>query len=97
MAARGLDGAVVDYGAIANVHRRHVLDVSVAPADVPSDVARRAVQIALAVMESLGVVGVLCVEFFLTRDHQLLINELAPRPHNSGHLTIDACASCQFV
>jgi 5-(carboxyamino)imidazole ribonucleotide synthase len=48
------------------------------------------------VLEKLGVVGVLCVEFFLTRDHRLLINELAPRPHNSGHLTVDACVTSQF-
>lgn len=95
-AARGADGAAVDYGVIANSHHRHILDVSVAPADVPRDVARRAVQIAHAVLESLDVIGVLCVEFFLTRDHRLLINELAPRPHNSGHLTVDACVTSQF-
>ena len=66
------------------------------PADVSPHVARSAVEIARAVMEQLEVVGVLCVEFFLTQAGDLLINELAPRPHNSGHLTIDAHVACQF-
>src|SRR6185369_12762221 len=59
-------------------------------------VAKEAVDIARGVMEKLGVVGVLCVEFFLTKDEKLVINELAPRPHNSGHLTFDACVTSQF-
>src|SRR6185369_5153465 len=59
-------------------------------------VAKEAVDIARGVMEKLGVVGVLCVEFFLTRSGKLLINELAPRPHNSGHLTFDSCVTSQF-
>ena len=67
-----------------------------APASLPSAVAGEAVEIARGVLEKLGVVGVLCVEFFLTRDGKLLINELAPRPHNSGHLTFDACVTSQF-
>jgi 5-(carboxyamino)imidazole ribonucleotide synthase len=96
VAARGLDGCVADYGVIENVHRRHVLDVSMAPATVPATVAAEAVRLTAAVLEALDVVGVLCVEFFLTRDGRLLINELAPRPHNSGHLTVDACLTSQF-
>jgi 5-(carboxyamino)imidazole ribonucleotide synthase len=96
VAARGLDGCVADYGVIENVHRRHVLDVSIAPGAVPATVAAEAVRLTGAVLEALDVVGVLCVEFFLTRDGRLLINELAPRPHNSGHLTIDACLTSQF-
>jgi 5-(carboxyamino)imidazole ribonucleotide synthase len=87
---------MVDYGAIENAHARHILDVSVSPASVAPDVARRAVEIAHRVLERLDVVGVLCVEFFVRRDGQLLINELAPRPHNSGHLTFDACVTSQF-
>ncbi len=79
-----------------NEHRNHILDVTMAPADVPPDTAREAVEIARGVLDALGVVGVLCVEFFLTRSGKLLINELAPRPHNSGHLTIDACVTSQF-
>jgi 5-(carboxyamino)imidazole ribonucleotide synthase len=96
VAARGEDGQFVHYGAIENQHSRHILDISIAPARVLADVANEAVEIARCVLERLGVVGVLCVEFFVTRDGKLLINELAPRPHNSGHLTVDACVTSQF-
>ncbi|HZU06054.1 MAG TPA: 5-(carboxyamino)imidazole ribonucleotide synthase [Chloroflexota bacterium] len=96
VAARGVDGAFAHYGVIENTHRHHILDVSVAPAPVPARVVHEAVEMARAVLEALDVVGVLCVEFFLTRDGRLLINELAPRPHNSGHFTIDACVTSQF-
>jgi 5-(carboxyamino)imidazole ribonucleotide synthase len=96
VAARGADGQFVHYGAIENQHSRHILDVSIAPARVSERTAREAVELARCVLEELDVVGVLCVEFFVTRDEQLLINELAPRPHNSGHLTVDACVTSQF-
>lgn len=94
--ARGLDGSFAHWGPIENSHRNHILDVSVAPAALSPEVGREAVEIARAVLEKLDVVGVLCVEFFLTRKGHLLINELAPRPHNSGHLTFDACLTSQF-
>jgi 5-(carboxyamino)imidazole ribonucleotide synthase len=96
VAARGESGEFVHYGAIENQHSRHILDVSLAPARVDPQIAREAVEMTRCVLEKLGVVGVLCVEFFVARDGKLLINELAPRPHNSGHLTIDACVSSQF-
>jgi 5-(carboxyamino)imidazole ribonucleotide synthase len=96
VAARGLDGEFAHYGAVRNDHRRQILDVSVAPAEVSPAVVRDAVEITRAVLEKLDVIGVLCVEFFLTRDGKLLINELAPRPHNSGHFTFDACVTSQF-
>ncbi|MBD0326252.1 MAG: 5-(carboxyamino)imidazole ribonucleotide synthase [Pyrinomonadaceae bacterium] len=96
VAARGADGRQTDYGVIENEHSRHILDVSIAPAAVTPAVARKAVRIAQGVLATLDVIGVMCVEFFLTRDGQLLINELAPRPHNSGHLTFDACVTSQF-
>jgi 5-(carboxyamino)imidazole ribonucleotide synthase len=96
VAARGMDGAFAHYGVVENTHSRHILDLSVAPAGVDETVAREAVEIARAVLEALGVVGVTCVEFFLTRDGKLLVNELAPRPHNSGHFTFDACLTSQF-
>jgi len=96
VAARGEDGQFVHYGAIENQHSRHILDVSIAPARVPPRVAQEAVELTRCVLEKLAVVGVLCVEFFVTRDESLLINELAPRPHNSGHLTVDACTTSQF-
>ena len=96
VAARSLAGQMVDYGPIGNTHVDHILDVSVAPAELPPELARQAVQIAQAVLEALDLVGVLCVEFFVTRQGSLLINELAPRPHNSGHLTVDAAVTSQF-
>jgi 5-(carboxyamino)imidazole ribonucleotide synthase len=96
VAARADDGQFVHYGAIENQHSKHILDLSLAPARVSPQVTSEAVEIARCVLERLGVVGVLCVEFFVTRDGKLLINELAPRPHNSGHLTVDACVTSQF-
>ncbi|MEA2600771.1 MAG: 5-(carboxyamino)imidazole ribonucleotide synthase [Acidobacteriota bacterium] len=96
VAARGLDGSFAHFGVIENQHRRHILDVSIAPAAVSPRVEREAVEIARGILEGLDVVGVLCVEMFLTRDDRLLVNELAPRPHNSGHLTFDACVTSQF-
>ena len=96
VAARGLNGEFTSYGPIGNSHSNHILDISVCPAQVPASVATQATEIAWAVLEKMDVVGVLCVEFFLTRDGKLLINETAPRPHNSGHLTIDGHITCQF-
>jgi 5-(carboxyamino)imidazole ribonucleotide synthase len=96
VAARGVDGAFAHWGAISNAHRNHILDVSVAPASIAPEVAREAVAIARGVLEELDVVGVLCVEFFMAADGRLMVNELAPRPHNSGHLTFDACITSQF-
>ena len=96
VAARGLDGAFAHFGAIENSHRNQILDVSISPARVPESVAVEAVRITRDIMEQLEYVGVLCVEFFLTHAGQLLVNEIAPRPHNSGHLTFDACLTSQF-
>jgi 5-(carboxyamino)imidazole ribonucleotide synthase len=97
VAARGLGGEFEHYGVVENTHRHHILDLSVAPSPSVSEAAaREAVRVARAVLETLGVVGVMCVEFFQKRDGGLLINELAPRPHNSGHLTVDACLTSQF-
>jgi 5-(carboxyamino)imidazole ribonucleotide synthase len=96
VAARGLDGEFAHYGVVENTHSQHILDLSVAPAYVSPKVAREAVSVARAVLEELDVVGVTCVEFFLTADGRLLVNELAPRPHNSGHFTLDACVTSQF-
>jgi 5-(carboxyamino)imidazole ribonucleotide synthase len=96
VAARGLDGSFAHYGVVENDHRNRILDVTVSPADVSPKVEARAEEIARAVLEKLQVVGVLCVELFLIDDDQLIINELAPRPHNSGHFTFDACLTSQF-
>jgi len=94
--ARGVAGEWSCFGPIENAHSRHILDVSVAPALVAPAVAADAVAATRSVMEALEFVGILCVEFFVARDGRLLINELAPRPHNSGHLTCDACRTSQF-
>ena len=96
VAARGCEGEFTHYGVIENEHQRHILDISIAPARVPDKTVTQAIEITRSVLETLGVVGVTCVEFFLTRDGKLLINELAPRPHNSGHLTVDASVTSQF-
>ena len=96
VAARGADGQMVNYGVVENAHERHILDLTIAPAGAPMAVQREAIGITETVLRELQVVGVLCVEFFLTRGGKLYVNELAPRPHNSGHFTIDACATSQF-
>jgi 5-(carboxyamino)imidazole ribonucleotide synthase len=94
--ARGPQGEQAHFGPIDNLHRHHILDVSTAPAPVAPALARQAVDATQAVMEALDYVGVLCVEFFVARNGALMINEVAPRPHNSGHLSIDACRTSQF-
>jgi 5-(carboxyamino)imidazole ribonucleotide synthase len=94
--ARDQQGEFAHYGVIENDHRGHILDVSFAPADVSARIADDAVEIARNIAGTMGYVGTLCVEFFLTNDDRLLVNELAPRPHNSGHLTFDACVTSQF-
>jgi 5-(carboxyamino)imidazole ribonucleotide synthase len=96
VAARGPDGRTAVFAPTRNHHERHILDLSTAPAGLPEAVLGEARHIAAAILETLGVVGVACVEFFVTRQGRLLVNEIAPRPHNSGHLTIDACATSQF-
>ena len=96
VAARSANGDFVHYGAIENQHSNGILDLSFAPARIAAPLTRQAVEIARTVFEKLNVVGVLCVEFFVTKSGQLLINELAPRPHNSGHLTVDANVTSQF-
>jgi len=96
VAARSASGEFVHYGVVENRHRHHILDLTVAPAEVPETTVAEAVEITRTVLEQLDVVGVLCVEFFYTRQGKLLINELAPRPHNSGHFTFDANVTSQF-
>jgi 5-(carboxyamino)imidazole ribonucleotide synthase len=94
--ARGIDGEWSHFEPIENAHHRHILDVSVAPAGVPAATSALAVDVTRRVMEALDFVGLLCVEFFVASSGQLMVNELAPRPHNSGHLTFDACRTSQF-
>ncbi len=96
IAARNPQGEIVHYAPIENIHQHHILDISLAPGRIPLEIAQQASKIAQELMETLNMVGVLCIEFFLTTDGRLLINELAPRPHNSGHLTIEAAITSQF-
>jgi 5-(carboxyamino)imidazole ribonucleotide synthase len=96
LGARGVDGAWSTFEPLENTHRHHILDVTVAPARVAPALARAAKDAIHTVMEALDYIGLLCIEFFVTRDGRLLVNELAPRPHNSGHLTFDACRTSQF-
>lgn len=94
--ARDQQGNFEHFGVIENEHANHILDVSFAPADVSRPAFEQAVEIARSLTETLDYVGTLCVEFFVTKGNNLLINELAPRPHNSGHLTFGHCVTSQF-
>jgi 5-(carboxyamino)imidazole ribonucleotide synthase len=94
--ARGADGALAVYPPVENRHVNHILDTTIAPADLPPETAAAAETIARHIAGRLSLVGVLAVEMFVTRTGGLLVNELAPRPHNSGHWTIDACVTSQF-
>jgi 5-(carboxyamino)imidazole ribonucleotide synthase len=94
--ARARDGAVATYPVAENEHKGGILDTSVVPARVDAGLADAARAAALQIAARLDYVGVLCVEFFVLDGKQLLVNELAPRPHNSGHYSIDACVTSQF-
>jgi 5-(carboxyamino)imidazole ribonucleotide synthase len=94
--ARGIDGFFAHYGVIENEHANHILDVSFAPGVVSERVAAEAIDIARSIAEAFEYVGTMCVEFFVTKDERLLVNEIAPRPHNSGHLTFGPCVTSQF-
>jgi 5-(carboxyamino)imidazole ribonucleotide synthase len=94
--ARTTTGTVRAFPVAETIHARQVLDISIAPARVSDAIAREAIQLATAIAEKLGVVGLLAVEFFITPGGDVLVNELAPRPHNSGHWTIDGCETSQF-
>lgn len=93
--ARTVDGCCKTFPVFENSHANHILDVSVTPPSIQGDLAASAAEIAVNAAETLRVVGLLCVEFFV-HDDAVMINEVAPRPHNSGHLTIEACETSQF-
>lgn len=93
--ARGLDGAMTTFGPVENAHARHILDVTIAPADLSPKVAKDAIELGQAIAKSLDVVGLIAVEMFIVGD-KAIVNELAPRPHNSGHYSFDACLTNQF-
>jgi 5-(carboxyamino)imidazole ribonucleotide synthase len=98
LTARGHDGASVVYPIAENVHRDGILFTTTVPGpNVSLECAGRAQDAARAIVAELGYVGVLCIEFFVLADGSLVVNEMAPRPHNSGHYTIDACVTSQFA
>jgi 5-(carboxyamino)imidazole ribonucleotide synthase len=94
--ARGQDGKLANYVAVENRHENHILAQTIAPARVSAETARRAEAIARHIAEKIDLVGIMGVEMFARADGSLVVNELAPRPHNSGHWTIDACITSQF-
>ena len=96
VAARAEDGAYAAFDTVENRHRGHILDVTLAPARIPETVDRQAQAIARRVADALDLVGLLAVEMFVDGQGKVLVNEIAPRPHNSGHWTIDACPASQF-
>ncbi|MBV6498048.1 MAG: N5-carboxyaminoimidazole ribonucleotide synthase [Prosthecobacter sp.] len=94
--ARGVDGRMAVHGVVENQHAHHILDVTIAPARVGPEVVEQALELWEAVAEGLDYVGTMAVEMFVTAEGRVLVNEIAPRPHNSGHYTIDACITNQF-
>lgn len=94
--ARGLDGSAATYDPVENRHVDHILDTTIAPARIEERLLMQAEALARHIGEALELVGLVAVEMFVTTDGRLLVNELAPRPHNSGHWTIDACVTSQF-
>jgi 5-(carboxyamino)imidazole ribonucleotide synthase len=94
--ARGAAGEMATFPVCENLHRDHILDITVVPARVSPAVEKSAAELARAIADKMNLVGLLAVEMFLQRDGNLVVNELAPRPHNSGHWTIEGCATSQF-
>ncbi|WP_108722219.1 5-(carboxyamino)imidazole ribonucleotide synthase [Gorillibacterium timonense] len=96
IAARSTRGEVKAFPPAENIHKDNILHVSIAPARIPAAISRRAEELAIRLADGLQAVGLLAVEMFLTPEGELFVNELAPRPHNSGHHTIEACRTSQF-
>ncbi|MBQ8940857.1 MAG: 5-(carboxyamino)imidazole ribonucleotide synthase [Firmicutes bacterium] len=96
LACRGLNGQVVIYPVGNNIHKDSILHETIVPADIPDTAAKKATECAKKVMEVFSGIGMFCVEMFITKDNDVLINEIAPRPHNSGHYTIEGCITSQF-
>lgn len=94
--ARSRSGAIASYPVAENLHANGILDMSIVPARIDAQLAAEATDVAQRIAQALDYVGVMAVEFFVVKDGRLLINELAPRPHNSGHFTLDACTTSQF-
>lgn len=96
IAVRGKKGEVTTLPVSENIHRENILHTTFLPARVSPEVRREAVNLGRSIIEEFQLIGVLCVEMFVTKDNKVLINELAPRPHNSGHASLDVCSVSQF-
>ena len=94
--ARTADGMTATFDPSENIHRNHILDTSIVPARIDESVAGKARIVATNIAEKLDVIGLIAVEMFVTQENDILVNELAPRPHNSGHYTMDGCDTSQF-
>ncbi len=94
--ARGLNGQQASYSPVQNIHKNHILDKTIAPANISKEMAKTAQKYALTLARASDLKGLLAVEMFVTKSDEILINEIAPRPHNSGHWTMDACVTGQF-
>lgn len=94
--ARGSDGKLAVHGCVENQHAHHILDITISPARIDPEISEQAIDLWEAVAVGLDYVGTMAVEMFVTAEGRVLVNEIAPRPHNSGHYTIDACATNQF-
>ena len=94
--ARSIEGEIAVYPVVENRYRKGILDLSLAPADISTVAADGAIELACELADELEYCGVLSIEFFLTGDGELLVNDITPRPHNSGHYTVDACVTSQF-
>ena len=95
--ARNIEGEIITFFPSENIHENHILNISIVPPRVSNKVITSARNLAINVAEALDLVGLLAVEMFLTKNNELLINELAPRPHNSGHYTMNGCETSQFT
>lgn len=96
LACRGIDGGISVYPVGENIHKESILDETRVPASISKECTEKAMGMAHKVMEIFSGVGMFCVEMFVTKDDEILINEVAPRPHNSGHYTIEGCFTSQF-
>jgi len=94
--ARTIDGMTATFDPAENIHRNHILDTSIVPARIDESMTDKARIIATDIAEKLDVIGLIAVEMFVTQENDILVNELAPRPHNSGHYTMDGCDTSQF-
>lgn len=95
--ARDSQGHIASYPPVQNIHKHHILAETIAPAPISASLHRKAATMAHTIAQGLDLCGLLAIEMFVTHDDDILVNELAPRPHNSGHWTLDACATSQFT